>query len=152
MLDITLVAVGKIKEKALAELADVYLKRLQPYAKLRLIELPAVPFSGANQTAAKEKEGAKIQKCLNRQNSQNIYLLAERGKTFSSPQLAQWLEKQAPLILVVGGALGFSEELYKKYPQISLAELTFPHEMARLILLEQIYRATTILNKKAYHY
>jgi len=152
MLDITLVAVGKIKEKSLAELADVYLKRLQPYAKLRLIELPAVPFSGANQTAAKEKEGAKIQECLNRQNGQNIYLLAERGKTFSSPELAQWLEKQAPLILVVGGALGFSEELYQKYPQISLSELTFPHEMARLILLEQVYRATTILNKKAYHY
>jgi len=152
MLDIILVTVGKIKEADYADLASQYLKRLRPYVRLRLVELPATPFSSSSQEKAKVAEGKRITDFLAGQAGRKVYLLAERGRHFSSPELAVWLETNSPLTLVIGGALGFSPELYEKYPQLSLSPLTFPHEMARVILLEQIYRAATILKGKGYHY
>jgi 23S rRNA (pseudouridine1915-N3)-methyltransferase len=155
MLDLTLVTIGTVKERAYQELCLEYEKRLRPYARLKVIELPAQPFSANNQTQAKERESQKISDFLIKNNQAgpaSIYLLAERGKSFSSPQLAAWLSQVQPLILVIGGALGFSPELYRRYPQISLSPLTFPHELARVVLLEQLYRAATILNNKSYHY
>jgi 23S rRNA (pseudouridine1915-N3)-methyltransferase len=153
MLDIILIAIGKIKDKRLADLANDYAKRLKPYARLKVVELEAVSFSENNKEAARKFEGEKIENFLNKQaDNRLIYLLAERGERFDSPKLALWLNNKNPLILVLGGSLGFSDELYEKYPSLSLSALTFPHEMARVILLEQIYRATTILKNKNYHY
>lgn len=152
MLDIILITVGKIKEPGLLDLADQYLNRLKPYAKLKLVELPASSFSPVNQEKAKAAESARITEALSKQSGRQIYLLAERGKEFSSPALATFLAESGPLTLVIGGALGFSAQLYAKYPQLSLSPLTFPHELARVILLEQLYRATTILSDKKYHY
>lgn len=153
MLDIILIAIGKIKDKRLVELKNEYLKRLKPYARIKVFELEAVAFSDNNREAAKKFEGERIENFLNKQaDNRLVYLLAERGKQFDSPSLALWLKNKNPLILVVGGALGFSDELYKKYPSLSLSALTFTHEMARILLLEQIYRATTILKNKNYHY
>lgn len=152
MLNITLVAVGKIKNSAYAELAAEYLKRLKPYARLKLVELSAAPFTLAQKEKSLIKEGKKITDYLTGQFDCHIFLMAERGKLMTSPELAVWLDKSSSLILVIGGALGFSQEVYKKYPAISLSPLTFPHEMARVVLLEQIYRAATILNQKDYHY
>jgi 23S rRNA (pseudouridine1915-N3)-methyltransferase len=152
MLDITLVAIGKIKDKSYSALIAEYLKRLKPYARLKIIELEAVSFTENNRDQAKDFAGERIENFLLKQKDAVVYLMAERGKTFSSPDLAYWLERQSPLILVIAGALGFSDFLYNKYPAISLSPLTFPHELARVVLIEQIYRATTILQKKNYHY
>lgn len=157
MLDITLISVGKIKDKNLATLAEDYIKRLKPFAKLKILEVEASPISPNNKTATKVLEGERLLRAIKTEEEKArggvVYLLAERGKTFnSSPNFATWLNKNNPLILVLGGALGFSDELYKSYPQISLSALTFPHELARVIFLEQFYRATLINMKKDYHY
>jgi 23S rRNA (pseudouridine1915-N3)-methyltransferase len=151
MLDITLVAVGKIKDKNYRAAAEEYIKRLRPYAKLKVIELAPAPFSLHNQERAKEIEGKRIKEFLASRTGP-VWLLAERGKVFTSPDFAAFMEKKQPLILIMGGALGFSADLYQKYPPLSLSPLTFPHELARVVLLEQLYRAATILNKKDYHY
>lgn len=152
MIDITLLAVGKIKDKSYLALVDDYLKRIKPYARIKVVELEAVPFSEKLRVKAKEFEGEKIENFLSKQKEALVYLLAERGKLFSSVELAHWFEKKSPLILVLGGALGFSDFLYKKYPSLSLSPLTFPHELARVVIIEQLYRSATILQKKNYHY
>lgn len=155
MLDITIIAIGKLKEKYFQAAFAEYEKRLRPYARLKIVELSAAPFSKSSQAQAKELEAQRISAGLEKiakNNQPAVYLLAERGKTFNSLALAVWLEKNQPLVLVIGGALGFSPELYEKYPQISLSALTFPHELARVVLAEQLYRAATIINKKEYNY
>lgn len=156
MLDITLIAIGKLKEPYFQAAFLEYAKRLRPYARLKIVELSAAPFSKNNQEKAKEIEGKRISDYLekNSKNGQpkNVYLLAERGQSFTSPSLAAWLNKNSALTLIMAGALGFSSELYKRYPQISLSPLTFPHELARVVLIEQLYRAATLMNHKDYHY
>lgn len=152
MLDISLLAIGKIKDKSYANLIAEYSKRIKPYARLKIVELESISFSEKLHDKAKDFEGEKIENYLSKQKEAVVYLLAERGESFDSIELAYWLEKKSPLVLVVGGALGFSDYLYKKYPCLSLSKLTLPHEMARVVLLEQIYRAATILQQKNYHY
>jgi len=156
MFDITIIAIGKLKEKYFQAAFSEYAKRLRPYARLKIVELPAAPFSKLSQAKAKEAEGQRIINFLESKNKgascPAVYLLAERGKSFDSQSLASWLDKNQPLTLIIGGALGFSPMLYEKYPQISLSPLTFPHELARVVLLEQLYRAATIINNKEYNY
>ncbi len=158
MLDIKILVVSKMKNRQLNNLAEEYLKRLKPFARVKVIELPSFSFSDKNKEIAKNFESEKIQEYLDKEekkanNNYDVYLLAERGVSFSdSIEFANWLNKKNPLLLVIGGSLGFSDSMYEKYPQISLSGLTYPHELARVILLEQLYRATTIINKKEYHY
>jgi len=156
MIDLTILAIGPLKDKNLRTVANNYIKRVKPYVRLRVQELTAASFSVGSQAKAKEQEGKTILNYLDKRASSlkpaSVYLLAERGKCYDSPQLARWLEQEQPLILVIGGALGFSPDLYARYSQISLSPLTFPHELARVILLEQIYRAAAIINQKDYHY
>lgn len=157
MLDITLISVGKLKSHELSSLANDYIKRLKPFAKLKVIEVEALSFSEKNKVAAKNLEGERIMKILEKEEANPkgaaVYLLAERGINFSSsPDLAKWLNKKTPLILILGGALGFSDTMYDSYSQISLSPLTFPHELARVVLLEQLYRAASIIGGKEYHY
>jgi len=156
MLDITLVAIGAIKDQQIRALVEAYQTRLKPYARLQMVELPAVSFSGSSRKISQNKESQTIIEYLKKRETSNQpatpYLLAERGKVYDSLGFSKWLSKSSPIILVIGGALGFSDELYRSYPQISLSALTFPHEMARLVLLEQLYRSSTILAHKDYHY
>jgi 23S rRNA (pseudouridine1915-N3)-methyltransferase len=155
MLDITLLTIGAVKDRAYQELCLEYEKRLRPFARLKIVELSASSFSQHDQTKAQDLEGQRILAWLARNikdRTAKIYLLAERGKILASPEFAAWIDKTQPLVLVIGGALGFSAELYERYPQLSLSPLTFTHELARVVLLEQLYRAATIINKKSYHY
>ncbi len=157
MLDITLIIVGRLKDKNLKSLASDYIKRIKPFASLKIIELEAFAFNNKNKEAVKNLEGERILKAIKKEEENPkgavAYLLAERGESFkSSPDFAVWLNKKSPLVLVVGGALGFSDELYKSYKQISLSPLTFPHELAQVIFLEQLYRSALINSKKDYHY
>lgn len=151
MLNITLITVGKIKENSLNELALEYLKRIKPYGRLVVEELKAEPFSNSTKDKAKKLEGERIEAAIARKNGAEVYLLAEHGVLFNSLDFAAKI-KDRELVLVIAGSLGFAKELELKYPKISLSPLTFPHELARVVLLEQIYRAATIINNKEYHY
>ena len=155
MFNITIISIGKIKERHLQSIISEYAKRISPYAKMQFVELASEAFrSDADKVQAKMKEGERILKFLENKEAQNIILLDEHGEKFDSTQFAEFLEsKQEPIFLVIGGPLGFSEEiLAKPWKKISLSALTFPHEMAQALLLEQIYRAITIIKGKEYHY
>lgn len=153
MLKITIIAVGKVKEKFWQEAIQEYSKRLKPYAVLDFVEVKPESFSSQNKKSAQVKENQRLINILAKYKQENIYLLAENGKEFSSLGFSKFIEDKSELILVIGGALGWAEEIRKKYPQaISLSQLTMPHELARVVLLEQIYRAITIINGKEYHY
>lgn len=150
---VTIVAFGKIKEPYWREAASEYLKRLRPYARLKIIELKAEAFSSAGREAAKKIEGERLAACLSGFSGAAIFLLAEKGQEFDSLEFSKKLSgTNVPLVLVIGGALGFSSEIFASYPKLSLSKLTFPHELARVVLLEQLYRAATIANDKTYHY
>lgn len=153
MLKITIIAVGKIKEKFWQEPLQEYSKRLKPYAVFDFVEVKAESFSSQNKKLAQAKEDQRLINILAKYKQENIYLLAENGKEFNSLDFSKFIESKLELILVIGGALGWAEEIKQKYPQaISLSQLTMPHELARVVLMEQIYRAITIINGKEYHY
>lgn len=153
MFKITIVAVGKIKEKFWQEALKEYQKRLKPYAVLDMVEVKAEAFQAHNKQSARLKENKRLLDILLKYDKQNIYLLAEYGQEFDSISFSKFIQAKSELVLVLGGALGWAEEIKLKYTKsISLSRLTMPHEMARVVLLEQIYRAATIVKNKEYHY
>jgi 23S rRNA (pseudouridine1915-N3)-methyltransferase len=155
MFKIKIIALGKFKEKAYRELEAEFLKRLSPFAKIKVIELPEIGY-GKNQDLekVKEQEAEKIIKQL--PNDGVIILLEEKGNLRNSKDFAGFLERVGglgkELVFVIGSGIGLHESLhqYSNY-SISLSPLTFPHNMARVVLEEQIYRACTILAGKEYH-
>lgn len=156
MLDINLVTIGSLKDKFLQVLATEYIKRLRPFARLKIQELNPTPFSDSNREEVKKRESQDLMSFLDKRflgdDKNKIFLLAERGRLFNSQEFANFLNKDGSFVFVLGGALGFSSDLYQRYKQISLSPLTFPHDLARIVFLEQIYRASTILGSKTYHY
>ena len=153
MLDLVIVAFGRVKDKMWQAAAEEYLKRLRPYARIKIEELKAESFSAQNKIAVKKIEGQRLLEFLRNYQGTDIYLLAEAGTEMTSSEFAAWLEKPSrQIVFVVGGTLGFSSEVARAYPRLSLSRLTFPHEVARVLLLEQIYRAASIMQGKDYHY
>jgi 23S rRNA (pseudouridine1915-N3)-methyltransferase len=151
---ITILTVGQIKEKHFQAAIAEYEKRLQPFVKLETVELKKESFSEHNKKNAQEKEGARILEYLNKQKDAYIVVCDETGKQFSSIELSKRLSAVSQkIIFVIGGSLGLSDEVRKKADLLlSFSDLTFPHEMFRMILLEQIYRTVTIAKKINYHY
>jgi 23S rRNA (pseudouridine1915-N3)-methyltransferase len=155
MFKIKIIALGKFKEKAYKELEAEFLKRLSPFAKVKVIELPEIGY-GKNQNLEKikEQEAEKIIKQL--PEGGVVVLLEEKGTVRTSKDFAAFLERigslNKELVFVIGSGIGLHESLhrYSNY-SASLSPLTFPHNMARVILEEQIYRACTILAGKEYH-
>lgn len=155
----TVIAVGKIKEKYLKLGIQEYLKRLQPYAKLEIIEVPDEPHAeGISPQAAeqiKEKEAVKINQRI--KPGTFLICLDAKGKQFTSEELASYLNNlmltgKSNITMVIGGSLGLSKELLKKSDLIlSFSKQTFPHQLMRLILLEQIYRCFKIIRDEPYH-
>jgi len=153
MLDIVLVAFGAIKNKNYQAAANEYLKRLSPYARIKVVEISPVSFSRSNHLSAQKQETKKLQEILAKYSQHQIIILDENGQSLDSLTFAQKLAKiNSPLLLVIGAPLGFSPEIKAAYPSWSLSPLTMPHELARVVLLEQLYRVTTIINNKEYHY
>ena len=152
MLNISIITIGKVKEAYWKEVILEYQKRLQPYARLKIEELKAEPFSDSTKEKAKKTESDSIQLYLDKKKNAEIYLLSEHGELFDSPAFAKKMESGQEIVLVIAGTQGFTKDLMAKYPKISLSPLTFPHELARVVLLEQLYRAATIINNKDYHY
>jgi 23S rRNA (pseudouridine1915-N3)-methyltransferase len=151
--------VGKLKEKYLKTGIDEYLKRMSSYAKIEIVEIPdeKAPevLSAAEMEQVKQKEGEKLLAKL----SQDSYViaLAIDGKMKSSEELADSLDKLATygkskIAFVIGGSLGLSDEVLKRADEkLSFSKMTFPHQLMRLILLEQVYRAFRINRNEPYH-
>lgn len=135
---VKIVATGKVKKPWLKDGIALYEKRLPE------VEIVEIKDSG------KEKEADKLLSLVTAQD--RLVILAEYGKERDSVAFAKWLGQEAygTLVLFVGGAEGVSDRL-KQHPMISLSAMTFPHEMARLLLVEQLYRAKTILQNGSYH-
>ena len=154
---ITLLVVGKTDSKYLVEGINEYLKRLKHYVNFEFEIIPDIK-RGKNMSIENQKklEGEQIiSKIL---PGKEMHLFDEGGVNFSSREFAGFLDKKMinglkELVLVIGGPYGFSEEVYQKaVSKISLSKLTFSHQMARLLCVEQIYRAFTILKGEPYHH
>ncbi|MFA5991075.1 MAG: 23S rRNA (pseudouridine(1915)-N(3))-methyltransferase RlmH [Candidatus Doudnabacteria bacterium] len=155
MFKIRIITLGKFKEKAFLELEQEYLKRLNSYAKVKVVELPEVPyFDNSDIEKIKEKEAEKIVKQL--PEGGIVILLEEKGAVRNSKDFATFIERTGglgkELVFVIGSGIGLHSSLkgYSNY-SISLSPLTFTHNFARVLLEEQIYRACTILAGKEYH-
>jgi 23S rRNA (pseudouridine1915-N3)-methyltransferase len=153
MLEIIIIAIGKIKNEFFSGAIAEYLLRLKPYASVKIQELNPESFGDSTRDKAKKAEGERILSALEKYSGSDVFLLHERGKEIDSVKFSEKMSSvSGKTVFVVAGALGFAEEVLQKYPQLSLSKMTFPHEIARLILLEQIYRAVTIIKGKTYHY
>ena len=157
MLKITILAVGKIKNTDFKNSFNDYIKRISPYAVLGVEELASEPFfDNSDKEKIKQKEGEKLIKCLEKFKQSKILILDERGKEFDSNNFSSFLFKNEleDIVFVIGGTLGFSREVFalKNVSKVSLSQMTFPHELTRVILAEQIYRAIAINKNKSYHY
>ena len=159
MLSVHLICVGKLKEKFYREAVEEYTKRLSAYCKLNLVELPEVklpqnPSQGEIQ-AALDKEGAAIRAKIP-QNASVIAMCVE-GKTRSSEELAAlvrtWEQNAAKhLVFVIGGSYGLHPSIKEEaWVRLSMSPMTFPHHLARVMVLEQIYRAFKINEGSSYH-
>ncbi len=154
---IRLICIGPLKENRLAPLLDEYLRRIKRYNPAEITEI------------AEKKEWKKLDREARKKSEGEMFLsvikpgditirLDERGITYTSAELANQLQKwmnssSKSLNLLVGGPYGFSNEIIKTIPNaISLSKLTFTHDMVRLFMLEQLYRAFTILHDEPYHH
>lgn len=156
MMKVTIITLGKLKEKYWKAAEEEYLKRLSTYTKLDIVEIKEEPFRSPNEKEMiTKKEAEKVISKI--PDGAMVFALHEAGKKFDSPQFADLLEKSSSqgqhLVFVIGGPLGLHDELKNRADTLlSLSALTFPHQMVRTILLEQIYRANTIISGKQYHY
>lgn len=154
---IKVICIGKTGKSFLVDGENEYLNRLKHYVPVERIEIP--DLKNAKKLSIeqiKQQEGALI---LGKVNAgEQLYLLDEHGKTFTSEQFSVFLQQRFnqgghALTLVIGGPYGFSEELYQAAAgKISLSSLTFSHQMVRMILFEQLYRGMTILRGEPYHH
>ncbi len=151
MKTVHLIVVGKNKEKAYLQLEEDYLKRLKSF-NLKIHEVK----SHEEKLELEADEVLKKLSTLKKGGTLPFFLLTERGKAYDSKKFSEFLDKtfshQGDFALIIGGASGHGPELYEKtHGELSLSQLTFPHKMARLILIEQIYRAETIIQGHPYN-
>ncbi len=151
-----LIVVGKTVNKIFQTGIDDYTNRIGHYMPFSIITIPELKNT-KNLTIdlQKKKEGELILKEI--QPTDTIILLDEKGKEFRSTEYAKWLKQKQSisrrLIFIIGGSYGFSKEIYERANEkISLSKMTFSHQMVRLIFIEQLYRACTILKGEPYHH
>lgn len=155
MTRLNLVCLGKLKESYWREAEAEYLKRLQPWAKIEIKELKEESFNEKDRPeTVKKKEAEKILAALPKGGA--IVALDESGKKMDSVSLAKTIEQynnQGHINIIIGGPLGLDESILARADLVlSLSPLTFTHQLARVVLWEQIYRALMISKGKKYHY
>ena len=158
-MNISIFSVGKLKEKYLKQGIDEYLKRLGPYAKVEVIEVAdeKAPenLSEVEMEQVKDKEGERILAKIS--DDTYVIILAIQGKMISSGELAREMDQLATygkskIAFVIGGSLGLSKAVEKRADYaLSFSKMTFPHQLMRLVLVEQIYRAFKINRNEPYH-
>ncbi|MDO9038938.1 MAG: 23S rRNA (pseudouridine(1915)-N(3))-methyltransferase RlmH [Lutibacter sp.] len=154
---IKLLAIGKTDDKNLQTLIEAYQNRLKHYINFEIDVIADIKnVKNLTEAQQKEKEGELILKKLS--TTDVLILLDEKGTQFSSVTFSEYLQKKMnagvkQLVLVIGGPYGFSETVYKQAQgKISLSKMTFSHQMIRLFVVEQLYRANTILKNEPYHH
>ena len=153
---ITLLTLGKTSDARLSALIDEYQQRLKHYVPFEFVVVPDIKNAKSlTQDQLKTAEGEAILARLT--PSMDVLLLDEHGREFRSIEYADFLQKKMAagrdLVLIIGGAYGFSQAVYDRANgKISLSQMTFSHQMIRLMAIEQIYRAMTILRGEPYHH
>jgi len=154
---IKLLSIGKTDNKQLIKLIDEYQNRLKHYIKFDMEIIPDIKYiKKISIIQQKKMEGELILSKL--KNTDQMILLDDKGKDFTSIQFSKYLQKKMnsgikQLVLVVGGPYGFSEAVYEKaIDKVSLSKMTFSHQMVRLFIVEQLYRGYTILKNEPYHH
>jgi len=154
MLKITLIATGKLKERYWREAMDEYLKRLRPYATVSVKEVSDAP-DGLGGDSARQREGEAILKAL--PADAHVVLLDSRGTHRTSEDIAQRFDQlmvqgSSHIAFIIGGSQGASAKVRTvAHEVLSLGDITLPHNLARVVLIEQIYRAFKIIRKEPYH-
>ncbi len=152
---IELRCIGKTETGYLTEGIEIFRKRLAHYTNFEIVILPDIKNAPTEKSALLKKEGALILEKLS--DSDILVLFDENGKQYSSVAFSEFIENKQitntpRLIFQVGGAFGFSDAVYERAnAKISLSAMTFSHQMVRLIIVEQLYRAFTILKGEKYH-
>ena len=154
---IKLLSICKTEEKYLKEGIDLYIKKIVHYFPFEYEELPALKQTkNLNFAEQKKREGEMLLKKIT--PSDYVILLDDKGKQYSSIEFSDFLQQKMlqnskQIVFVIGGAYGFSEEVYqRKNHALSLSSMTFSHQMVRLIFLEQLYRGASILKNEPYHH
>lgn len=155
-MNVKIVCVGNVKEKYFRDALEEYYKRLSRFVNLKVTEvkeeaIPKKPTEGEILKVTELETNRLLAECEG-----YVILLSPRGKTFSSPELAKLLKKTedsfSTITFVVGGSYGVSQKMFEKANlTMSFSDLTFPHQLFRVMLSEQIYRAYTIINNITYH-
>ena len=151
---VCLIWIGRAKQNAYKQLIDDYTARLKHYCKLEVIELKEVKKKKSRQELVKEEATMILGQI---KPGDFVILLDERGKAMSSTELAKFIEKRQMhsgqrMVFIIGGPYGFDSSLHEQSNAVfALSKMTFTHDMARLILLEQMYRAFTIIKGEKYH-
>lgn len=158
-MNISIIAVGKVKEKYLVSGIEEYLKRLTPYAKVTITEIKEEQapenLSPNEMEQIKNREGERILTAIKPDTT--VIALAIEGKQLSSEELAKLLDDYATygksnVAFIIGGSLGLSDAVLKRADlKLSFSRMTFPHQLMRLILVEQVYRAFRIIRGEPYH-
>lgn len=148
---------SKTKESYWKEAMKYYENKLKNYCSIEIIELPDLKNTkNMNHKTIKSKEGELILSKLT--SGDKVILLDDKGKEMTSMQFSKWIVQQQnqslkSIAFVVGGAYGFSDEVYSRANEkMSLSKLTFSHQMVRVVFLEQLYRAYSIINNEPYHH
>jgi 23S rRNA (pseudouridine1915-N3)-methyltransferase len=154
---IKILTIGMTDNANIQSLTDIYRNRLKYYISFEMEHIPDLKKT-KNLTIMQQKsmEGKMILKKI--EPSDAVILLDEKGKSYSSLEFAQFLQKKMNsglkrLVIVIGGPYGFSEEIYEKFKEkLSVSKMTFSHQMVRILITEQLYRAFTILKNEPYHH
>ena len=152
-----LLMVGKTNDPSMVSLMENYIKRINRYHRLDIQIIPEIKNKGKmSEKIQKQKEGASILEKL--KPGDWTIILDERGKSFDSLSFSKYINNKRScahkrMVFVVGGPYGFSDEIYDRCQEkIALSSMTFSHQMVRVFLLEQLYRANTLLNNEPYHH
>jgi 23S rRNA (pseudouridine1915-N3)-methyltransferase len=157
IMKIAILQTGKTTDRHISEVVDMYTSRIKKYSIFEIITLP--DLKNTKNLSVQEqnlKEGRKILQSLNSEDY--VILLDERGKELRTVEFSAWIEKifmlpRKRIVFVIGGPWGFSDEVYGRADfKMSLSKMTFPHQLVRLLFLEQLYRAFTIIKGEPYHH
>ena len=156
-MDLAILSIGKIASSWILQGIEAFETRLKRYTKFSQIIIPDIK-NGASLAieVRKEEEGKEILKQLSA--SDFVVLMDEKGKEYTSREFSEWIQKQMNsgkkrLVLIIGGPFGFSKDVYNRADaKLALSKMTLTHEMAKLVLTEQVYRAFTILKGEPYHH
>ena len=152
---IKLLVVGKTSGSFLVPLISDYVKRINRFVNFEIIEINNIKLKKVNSLEIQKREGVKILDKIDKKDQ--VFILDEKGKSYNSIDFSKFIENKIVnssknIIFIIGGAYGFSEKIYSRSNSIiSLSKMTFSHQIIRLFMVEQLYRALTIINNQPYH-